>query len=468
MTTSRLLCVVSACIGLAGASLLIADEPVYDAWAWLVWGRELAHLGLDTSSGPSWKPLPVILAAPLSVAGDAAPQLWLVLVRAAWLGSFVLAGELAYRLAAGLAPPMRRVAAWFAVVVLALLFDDVTAWARQVAGGMSEALLVALVLGAVRAAVGGHARAALVLGALAALVRPEGWLALIAYAAWSCAGSRDPRARPVAVAVAFVVPALWLAPDLLGAGGGGSERAQRGTGDPAEALWWAAMLPIAVAWPLAFLGARERRGAPRVLAAGALAWIALVAAMTLLGFPGLPRFAAPAAAIVAVLGGVGLAALLARPRGNGPVAFAIVALALGVTVVGLPHRVSGVPDAWRAAARISDSHDRLRAAVGAAGGGEALLRCGHLATSDVLVRTALAWELGVPLSHVVSFGEPSRRSGAFVIGLQASPGLRHDMLAAGRLVARQGEWSVTSVACPVTASSAAAAARSAGVSGASR
>jgi len=467
MTTSRLLCVVSACIGLAAASLLIADEPVYDAWAWLVWGRELAHLGLDTSSGPSWKPLPALIAAPLSLAGDAAPQLWLVLVRAAWLGSFVLAGELAYRLAAGLAPASRCAAALFAGVVLVLLFDGVTAWTRQAAGGMSEPLLVALVLGAVRAALGGHVRAALVIGALGALVRPEGWLLLIAYAAWSCGRSQDPRARPVALAVALAVPALWLAPDLLGAGGGGTERAQRGTGNPAEALGWAVALPLAVAWPLAFLAARERAGPARALAAGALAWIALVAAMTLLGFPGLARFMAPAAAIAAVLGGVGLAALLARPRGVAPAALAALGLALVFSVATLPGRLAGLPDAWRAAARISDSHDRLRAAVGAAGGREALLRCGHLATSDVLVRTALAWELGVPLSHVVSFGEPSRRSGAFVIGLQAAPGLRHDMLGAGPLVARHGEWSVRSVACPLTASSSAAA-RSAGVSGASR
>jgi hypothetical protein len=265
----------------------------------------------------------------------------------------------------------------------------------------------------------------------------------------------------------LLVPALWLAPDLLGAGGGGSERAQRDTGDPAEALWWAAMLPLAVAWPLAYLGARERRGAPRVLAAGALAWIAIVAAMTLLGFPGLPRFAAPAAAIAGVLGGVGLAAVLARPRTISPVALVAVAIALAATAAGLPGRIADLPDAWRAAARISASHDRLRAAMRSAGGREGLLRCGRLATSDVLVRTALAWELDVGLSDVVSFGEPSRRSGAFVIGLQASPGLRHDMLAAGRGVARQGEWTVRSVACPRTASSSAPT-RSAGVSGASR
>ena len=468
MTTFRLLCVISACIGLAAASLLIADEPVYDAWAWLVWGRELAHLGLDTTSGPSWKPLPVLIGAPLSLARDAAPELWLVLVRAAWLLSFVLAAELAHRLTAGRPPALRLAAAGFAALVLVLLFDDVTMWARQAAGGMSEPLLVALALLAIRAALAGHVRAALVIGALAALVRPEAWLLLIVYAALSW--RNHPRARPLAAAIVLLVPALWLAPELLGSGGGGTGRAQRGTGDPAEALWWAAALPLAIAWPLACLGARER-GAPRVLAAGALGWIALVAAMTLLDFPGLARFVAPAAAIVGVLGGVGLAALLERPAGvrsaGGVLVATVLAVALAITAIDLPGRIGDLPQAWRSAARISDSHERLRAVVRAAGGRDRLLRCGRLATSDVLVRTGLAWQLGVPLADVVSFGAPSRRSGAFVIGLQASPGLRHEMRGAGTLLARHGEWSVRSVACPLTAS-ASAAARSAGVSGASR
>ena len=51
-TTFRLPCVISVALGWPRRRLLVAVEPLYDAWAWLVWGRELAHLGLDTSSGP--------------------------------------------------------------------------------------------------------------------------------------------------------------------------------------------------------------------------------------------------------------------------------------------------------------------------------------------------------------------------------------------------------------------------------
>ena len=101
MTTRRLLCAALACLALATISLLVAREPVYDAWAWLVWGRELTDLRLHSTSGPAWKPLPVLLAAPLSLAGDVAPQLWLVLVRATWLLGLVFAAQISLLLTAG-------------------------------------------------------------------------------------------------------------------------------------------------------------------------------------------------------------------------------------------------------------------------------------------------------------------------------------------------------------------------------
>ena len=73
----------------------------YDAWAWMVWGRELAHLELATTGGPSFKPLPVIVVAPLSILGGAAPAVWLAGMRACAFASLMLA----YRLGARLAGP---------------------------------------------------------------------------------------------------------------------------------------------------------------------------------------------------------------------------------------------------------------------------------------------------------------------------------------------------------------------------
>jgi hypothetical protein len=460
MTICRFLCALVACVALGAASLLVADEPVYDAWSWLVWGRELAHLELDTTSGPAWKPLPVLLAVPLSLAGDLAPQLWLVLVRTAWLMALLLAGQISLVLTLGRPRAARAAAAAFAALGVVLLADEVTHWSAQVAGGMAEPLLVALALGAVSAAFAGRMRTVLVLGALAALVRPEAFPLLALYAVWCWRVER--RTRALAGAVVLLVPALWLAPELLAAGGRSADRARTQTGDPLEALDWAAALPLAVAWPLALAALPDRRA--RVLGAGALAWIGIVAAMTLAGFAGLPRFMAPAAAIVGVLGGAGLAALLARSRAW--IAALAVAALVG-TIAGLAGRISDVPHAWRSAVRISDSHDRLRELAGSVGRTR-LLACGRLATSDVLVRTALAWRLGVPLSRVVSFGMPPRRSGAFVVGPRASLSLRREMRATATRVAQIGEWSVYSIDCPATASWSPPPARSAGVSGAAR
>src|SRR3954470_10874457 len=87
--------VVLACLGLAALSLLGPSVPTYDPWAWIIWGREITHLDLNTVSGPSWKPLPILLTTPFALLGDAAaPGLWLLIARAGGL----LAIAMAYRL----------------------------------------------------------------------------------------------------------------------------------------------------------------------------------------------------------------------------------------------------------------------------------------------------------------------------------------------------------------------------------
>lgn len=466
MTTRPYALAATICLALATASLALAREPVYDAWAWLVWGRELAAFGLDISSGPSWKPLTVALAVPLSLAGDLAPELWLALVRAAWLFSLVLAGELAWLLAGAGAPLLARIsAAAFAPISLALLADPVTMWAHQGAGGMSEPVLVALVLGAVRADLAGRVRLALVLGALAALVRPEAWPLLAIYGAWRWRS--QPGSRPLIVALAVALPVLWIAPDLIAGGDAlrGAERAQRGSSGALQVLARAVAQPLFAAWPLALVALAGRDRRLIALAVGALAWIATVAAMTALGFAGLPRFMAPAAAVAGVLGGIGLARLLAfpsRPRTARGLALAALALSLP----GLPDRVSELPHALRTSARIGHSHERLRALADTVGR-NALLRCGRLATSDVLARTAIAWQLEAPLSEVVSFGRPPRRSGMFVLGPQASVSLEAATRARGVAVASRGEWRVYSIDCPPSAGARSSPSRT-GVSGARR
>ena len=63
-----------ACVLVAVASLPVASALSYDAWGWLLWGRELiGPLPFTTMGYPSWKPLPALISVPLAPLGHAAP-----------------------------------------------------------------------------------------------------------------------------------------------------------------------------------------------------------------------------------------------------------------------------------------------------------------------------------------------------------------------------------------------------------
>src|SRR5919108_2984867 len=106
----------AACLALAALTLLLPWALAFDPWAWLVWGREVTRLELDTAGGPSWKPLPVVATTILSLAGGAAPALWLVVARAGGLlaiaGAAALAGRLAGTVAAAAAAAAMALSDW--------------------------------------------------------------------------------------------------------------------------------------------------------------------------------------------------------------------------------------------------------------------------------------------------------------------------------------------------------------------
>ena len=205
----------AACLLLAALSLLGPSEPSYDPWAWLVWGREIGHLTLDTTGGPSWKPLPVALTtlfSPLSALDDRIPPaLWVVVARAGALLALVLAFRLAGRLAGG--PRVRRGAAGAVAVLALVLTPD---WIRYVIHGNEAPLAVALGLLAVERHLDGRRHGALVSGALACLLRPELFGFLLLYCAFMFL--RSPRSRWLVVAVLAVIAAAWLVPSWWGSG----------------------------------------------------------------------------------------------------------------------------------------------------------------------------------------------------------------------------------------------------------
>lgn len=97
------------------ASILFVEltrmRPEYDAYGWLVWGRQALHFDLNTNGAPSWKPLPFLFTFPYALAGGAQPWLWMVTSTAAAFSAPVLAARLAYRLTGRAARPYARIAA---------------------------------------------------------------------------------------------------------------------------------------------------------------------------------------------------------------------------------------------------------------------------------------------------------------------------------------------------------------------
>ena len=475
--------VVTVCLGLAALSLPLSSMPSNDPWGWLVWGREVAQLDLNTVDGPSWKPLPVLFTTVFSLLGDAAPELWLVVARAGGLLALVLA----YRLAS-------RFAGWPAGVAAALaliLTPSDAGWLIYMAKGVSEPLVVALVLWAVERHLDGRPEHAFVLAFLAGLARPEAWPFVAAYAIvlWP----RTPAARPLLFSLPTLIPVLWFGGDWWGSGEPftGGERARGGehaslAADrllvrPLVAVRQAMDLVIEPVWPMAAatVAAAQRRGerAPVVLGAAALGWLGVVTALAAVGFAGAPRFMLPAAALLCVLAGIGAGRLmtavgrlgLASAQGPPLSPAAVVRLASAATaaVLALVALPVALPRAALIAPRFEGTQIRaamqadLLHAVRRAGGGARLRGCGRLGSR--VFATTLAWELGVPIEAIPRRLRPP--GVALVRDREIRAASLEPLPSHARVMARSPGWSVIGVLPPCGRAGGAAPNRRAGRAG---
>ena len=425
-------------MALAAVSLVLPWALAFDPQAWVVWGRDASRFALDTSGGPSWKPLPVVVTTPLALTGEPAPALWLVVARAGGLlalaGAWALAARLGGTVAGAAAAAVMAVSPW---------------WLFNTALGNSEGLLAAAALWAVVAHLAGHRRAALALGTAAALLRPEVWPFLGLYGLWLWRA--EPGARPAVVAAGVVVPVLWLGPDVLGIGGAlSASRAARGEPSlgsaaledvPGLAVLADAVALLTVPATLAAVAgtiagprlARVLAGATagprlaRALAAAAAAWIAIVAVMAQAGYAGNPRYLVAAMAFGCVLAGAGAAwigAEIVRRRARLPAivpgrvrapafiprvrraiargavvaAALLVAAVLAITADDLADQVSDV------GAR-ADRRETLPAMVADAGGRDAIVGCAPVRTAPD-VRPLVAWELDISMQGIDRPPEP--------------------------------------------------------------
>jgi hypothetical protein len=343
--------VIVAAVGLAiGAlSLLIPSTPSYDPWAWLVWGREIVHFNLQTTGGPTWKPLPMIFTTVFALFGKAAPDMWLVVARAGAVMAAVMVFKVASRLTwsladrAGLgagATRSERIAVLAPgllaglIATLGLVFSG--AFITDNAYGYSEGLMTALVLIAVDRHLDGHPRQAFVVAFFAALDRPEIWVFWGPYGLWLM--WKDPGARKLVIGLFVLIPVLWFLPEYWGSGHffRGVNRANHPrSNSPAFAkcpfckelsnasvtvltrIKIAAGLAVAVAAGLlvrAQLARRDYKLADNhertlmaVAAAGlaGLAWWVLIAILTQAGFSGNNRYLVLGAGLIEIAGGVG-------------------------------------------------------------------------------------------------------------------------------------------------------------------
>ena len=426
---------IPACLVLAALSLLIVPAaPGYDPWMWLLWGRELAGGSLDTAEGPAFKPLPVAICTLLAPLGDAAPAAWLIVARTGVLLAVAAAAVVAHRLAGRLAGVAAAVGVALTGSLLALG-----------ASGAVEGLFVAGALGAVLCWRSERFGLALACGLACALVRVEAipFLLPACVLVWR---SR-PELRPAVVTGLAALPVLWLLPDGLATGEllRSADRARvPNPGQPAladqpffDSLAGAlelAALPVVlgVAW---LRPGRDR--AALVIAAGAAAWIGLVAAMAELGFSGEQRYALPGVAVLTVAGAIGLGRV-AVARSWAPAALVAVVL-LGI----LPSLRLLPDDADRIAHAVRLSAD-LDRAVALAGGREAVLACGSPVVGQYR-GPLLAYQLAVAKRHVVF--APGESGVAFASRLSSERRATPALPGRYRVLARAGAWRV-SAHCP--------------------
>jgi hypothetical protein len=274
-------------------------------------------------------------------------------------------------------------------------------------------MLVTFVLAAIDMFLIGRYRWTLLFGLLAALGRPEVWPFLGLFMLW--AWFKVPRMRWMLVGAGAVIVFMWFGiptitngrPNISGELAKLSPRALKsnrffgtlGRFHELEYLpvWIAAGLTAAVAFV-------RRRWVVAALAVAAVGWVVVEIAFAYHGWPALPRYMFEAAAVAAVVAGVGVGwLLLEAPRiGRGIPRWAGAVVA-GVLVISL------IPGALtRARTERRDlRHERARtheisllgSMSNALGGSAHIRRCGQPVT-DVGYVSSLAWLYHVDVGSV--------------------------------------------------------------------
>jgi hypothetical protein len=460
---------VAAAVVLGALSLIFPSTPSYDPWAWIQWGRDIVQLELNTDTGPSWKPLPVLFTTVFSLFGDAAPDLWLIVARAGGLLALLMCFRLANRMVGG------GPAGWAAGTIAALGLLLSTYWLRNTAMGYSEGLLIALVLFAVERHADGHHGQAFALGFGAGLLRPEVWPFIALYGLWLI--WREPLHRRLVFGLGALTIFLWFAPEWWGSGDPlrAASRATEVVGaspaltdNPAVALIERArtlLMPGIKGGILLALGYSayvvvRRRELPLAfwLAAGGAAWVGVVTVMTQGGFSGNERYLAMPVAIGCVVGGAGWA-WAARGIGRiggraipGGARWITPVAALLLVAAAIPFhlpRLGQLDDDASVLRFQAQLRDELQLAVDSYGGRDRAIACGQLYAGAYNI-AMVSWFLDVPGGALSYEADKPGAEPGVAFRARSTRGVNPTprVTAAYRPVTRAGEWTVFESCAP--------------------
>jgi len=411
---TSLLIVIGSAAGLLVVSLLILlwakTRPGFDPYGWLVWGRQTVAGNLNTNAAPSWKPLPYLFTAPYGLFGHYQLWLWMVTSLAISLAGAVFAARIAFRLTD--ADPDHRYAAYLAAAFAAAAYYGISTYWHYMLSAQSDPMIVTLVLAAIDCHLCRRYRWAFVLGALAALGRPEVWLFLGVYSIW--AWLRVPSMRWLIVGGLVAVVLLWFGIPALTSrspfvaasnalGSGRRLRSDRVFGTIGRFLDLNTAVLEVVALVSVGIAVWRRDRVTLALAAGVCAWVIVEIAFALHGWPGLGRYMYEPAGVLVAIAGVGVGRLLIDPPRISRVAgWAGIAL-VAVFVLAL------VPPALSRAR--NEHHDivaqrtrtaqigKLTTTISQLGGASRFKPCGEPLTR-LEYQTILAWNLHVNVATV--------------------------------------------------------------------
>ena len=426
---SPLVVVVGCGVALVAVSTVILlwarTRPGFDPYGWLVWGHQTVAGNLDTNAAPSWKPLPYLFTVPYGLFGHYQQWLWMITSLAVSLSGAIFAGRIAYRLTG--AGPERRYAAIVAAAFAGLGLLGISDYWHYMLSAQSDPMIVALCLAAVDCHLSGRPRWAFVLGALAALGRPEVWLFLGLYSIW--AWRAIPSMRWLIVTGIVLVVLLWFgipaltsrSPFVAGTNALGSGRrlkSDRVFGTIGRFLDLNPTLVELAALLAVALAVVRRDRVTLALAAGVCGWVIIEIAFSLHGWPGLGRYMFEPAGLMIALAGVAIGRMLADPRRISSLATWIGVALVVVVVAGLvPAAISHARSAHRdiRVQRVRTAQiNKLSSTVARYGGPARLEPCGEPLTR-LEWQTILAWMLHVNVSSVGFKYGPAIASGRPIV-----------------------------------------------------